>query len=442
MKSKKLIYINKKLNGGMKNMRKAILDTISLLLVILLTFTACSSNTATNGTGSGKKLEKGSNSANQEAKANKEPILIGSTMAMTGGAGYLGAGMKKVFDLMIKKKNEEGGINGRQIKIIYYDDENKPDKAVQNMQKLIKKDGAKILIGPSTTTTTAAVHPMINKEDVIAFTATTAYKNNLNSLSNKNYFSTSLDQESMQKLHHEWFKAKGIKKVGFLATTDVSGDNAVKIVEAKFNKQDGIEYFIERMGLEDVDVSTQLTRLISKDIDVLTIIGAGGPPIVALKNALRLGFNKPILFTNIQASKSFAEAIKDIIHAPLYIAGTPPMAYSDIDDNNPIKPVVMEFAKLYKAEYNEEIDHVLGVGYDIIATVIKALEMTKGSDDPAIIKTALETGFKEEKFTTSVVTYTKDDHQGTDLNGAVLLRLDPDLSWKVEWEPKYWEKTP
>src|SRR4051794_39800973 len=100
-------------------MKKRWMANVGILLVILLFFTACSSSETSGG-----------------GKESTEPIVLGASLALTGGAGYLGEKMKESFDLVIEKKNDEGGINGRKIEVIYYDDENKPEKAVQNVQKL------------------------------------------------------------------------------------------------------------------------------------------------------------------------------------------------------------------------------------------------------------------------------------------------------------------
>ncbi|MCQ6279934.1 ABC transporter substrate-binding protein [Bacillus sp. EB600] len=396
--------------------RKIRFSAISLVIAILLLLSACSSQKTSSS-------------------SEKDPIVLGSTMAMTGGTGYLGQGFKKSYDLAIKKINEDGGINGRKVKIIYYDDENKPEKAVQNVQRLIKKDGVHIILGPSTATTSSAVQPIVDREKVIMFSGSSAYTAPANSFG----FNTTLKQEAMHQIHHEWFIQKGIKKVGLLATTDSSGDVSVNIVNSKFNHKNGIEYVIERMGLDETDVSPQLTKLKSEGIQALVIIGPGAPPIIAIKNAVQANFNMPILLTHSQVSRQFAESIKGFIPNQLYFAGTAPMAYKEVQADNPLKPLMVKFAEDYKKEYNAEIDHVAAVGYDSVLSVIKGIQMA-GSDDPAKIKNVFETKFKNMNFTTSVVNYTTKDHQGTNMDGAVLLRLDKDLSWHIEWEPKFWKK--
>ncbi|WP_102346326.1 ABC transporter substrate-binding protein [Bacillus sp. Marseille-P3661] len=417
-------------------MSKSFIKTISLLVLALLIFTGCSSsNTSSNENSNASSNANSSTGATETQEGNKDPIIIGSTLSLTGGPGFLGSGMKEVFDLVVKQTNENGGINGRPLEIIYYDDEGDPEKTVQNAQRLIKKDGVNIIIGPSLASTTTALQPLVEREKVIMFSLSNTYIPPADSY----IFNTSLSGESGHEIHHEWLIENGIKKVGFLATTDSSGDIATNIINEKFQGQDGIEYVIERMGLDSLDLTPQLTRLRGEGIEALIVIGPGSPPTIAIKNAGQLGMDMPILLIHSQASNIFAKSIEGFIPDQLFITGTGPMAYDQLDDKNPLKPEILKIAKAFKEEYNKEIDHVGAVGYDAITSVIKGIEMAD-SDDPDKIKEVFETQFKDVMLTTGIVNYTTEDHQGTDMRGAVLLRLDPDLSWNIQWEPKFWEQ--
>lgn len=410
---------------------KKLSSGLSILIVIVLILSACAGKNASNPTVAPTAEKKSGEAAKS---ASKEPIVLGSTMAMTGGAGFLGSGMKDVFDMVIKQVNAEGGINGRELKIIYYDDENNPEKAVQNAQKLMKKDGVKIILGPSTAQTSGAVQSVTDKSKIILFSLSPVFAPPASGYS----FNTSLKQEAFHEIPHEWFKQKGIKKVGLLAATDASGNTSTKIIGG-LNNKDGIEYVVERMGVQDLDVTPQLTRLKSVGIQALEIIGPGSPPAIAVKNAGQIGMDIPIVLNSSQVSYPFANSIKDYIPKKLYFASTAPIAWKELDDKNPLKPITVKFANDFKKEFNKEVDHVTAIGYDSIITIIDAIKKA-GSDDPDAVKKALETQFKNYLLTTSVVNYTPQDHQGTTNDGVVIIKLDPDLSWHIEWEPKFWEK--
>jgi len=69
-----------------------------------------------------------------------EPIKIAIIGAMSGTNAVLGDWMKKGVTLAVEEKNAAGGICGRQIQIIIYDDEADPTKSVNLAQKVATED--------------------------------------------------------------------------------------------------------------------------------------------------------------------------------------------------------------------------------------------------------------------------------------------------------------
>ena len=83
----------------------------------------------------------------EELKKPLEPIKIGIELPLTGPAAEIGAKIKDVYDLMVKEVNEEGGILGREVVIIYGDDESKPEKGAEVVERMITYDKVHILAG-------------------------------------------------------------------------------------------------------------------------------------------------------------------------------------------------------------------------------------------------------------------------------------------------------
>ena len=81
-----------------------------------------------------------------EGISDKE-ILLGSSQPMSGTLAYMGKavdeGIRTYFDMV----NEQGGVNGRKIKLITYDDELKPAKSVANAKLLIERDNVLAMVG-------------------------------------------------------------------------------------------------------------------------------------------------------------------------------------------------------------------------------------------------------------------------------------------------------
>ena len=87
-----------------------------------------------------------SEEAEQEAEA--EPYVIGAIFSTTGDGSNLGVPEKQTVEMLVDQINEAGGINGRELQVIIYDDESKSDKSATLANKLIEQDNVRPLSGP------------------------------------------------------------------------------------------------------------------------------------------------------------------------------------------------------------------------------------------------------------------------------------------------------
>src|SRR3990172_3073704 len=69
-----------------------------------------------------------------------DPIKIGAVLSVTGPASPLGEPERNTALLVQEQINAKGGLIGRKLEIIVYDDESAVDKAVTAADKLLKKD--------------------------------------------------------------------------------------------------------------------------------------------------------------------------------------------------------------------------------------------------------------------------------------------------------------
>ena len=90
-------------------------------------------------------------------------IIVGMSTVLTGPASFLGTSFKTGTELYFHKINDEGGIRGKKIKLIVYDDGYEPSKTVPNVEKLIHSDKVFILMGNVGTPTTMAIKPIVTQ---------------------------------------------------------------------------------------------------------------------------------------------------------------------------------------------------------------------------------------------------------------------------------------
>jgi len=103
-------------------------------------------------------------------------IKVGNTNPYSGPASAYGT-IGKALGAYFKKVNDEGGVNGRKINYITYDDSYSPPKAVEMIRKLVEQDEVAVLFQTLGTPTNTAIHKYVNAQKVPhLFVATGATK--------------------------------------------------------------------------------------------------------------------------------------------------------------------------------------------------------------------------------------------------------------------------
>jgi branched-chain amino acid transport system substrate-binding protein len=111
-----------------------------------------------------------------DSGASDTEIKIGNIVPYSGPASAYGS-VGKAMDAVFKKVNDEGGINGRKINFISYDDAYSPPKTVEQARKLVESDEVLLLFGTLGTASNSAIQKYVNAKKIPQlFVATGATK--------------------------------------------------------------------------------------------------------------------------------------------------------------------------------------------------------------------------------------------------------------------------
>src|SRR5437870_3058461 len=111
-----------------------------------------------------------------DSGATDTEIKVGNIMPYSGPASAYGV-IGKAEDAYFKKINAEGGINGRKINFISYDDGYSPPKAVEQVRKLVEGDEVLLVFNSLGTPSNSAIQKYLNAKKVPQlFVATGATK--------------------------------------------------------------------------------------------------------------------------------------------------------------------------------------------------------------------------------------------------------------------------
>ncbi|HEY7242883.1 MAG TPA: amino acid ABC transporter substrate-binding protein [Xanthobacteraceae bacterium] len=90
-----------------------------------------------------------------------DPVRIGMTMALTGGVAPIGKQVLAALKIWRDDVNAKGGLLGRQVELVFYDDQSNPTNVPQLYTKLIEVDKVDLLLGPYATNMVAPAIPVL-----------------------------------------------------------------------------------------------------------------------------------------------------------------------------------------------------------------------------------------------------------------------------------------
>ncbi len=90
----------------------------------------------------------------------QETIKIGGIFSLSGPAAPFGVPERDIVEILANNLNEKGGVNGKKIEMVFYDDQTNPTESARGANKLIRQDGVVAIIGSTIGTGTLALMPV------------------------------------------------------------------------------------------------------------------------------------------------------------------------------------------------------------------------------------------------------------------------------------------
>jgi len=237
-------------------------------------------------------------------------IKIGNTNPYSGPASAYGT-IGKAIGAYFKKVNDEGGINGRKINYITYDDGYAPPKTVEMVRKLVEQDQVALLFQTLGTPPNSAIHRYMNQQKTPhLFVATGATKWN----DPKNFpwtmgFQPNYQTEGRVYAAH-MLKHTPDAKVGILYQNDDYGKDYLKGFEDALTEAGKKNLIVLRQSYEVTDptIDSQIVNLKNSGATVFFNITIPKFAVQAIKKAHDIGW-KPVHYLN-NVSSSLSTVLK------------------------------------------------------------------------------------------------------------------------------------
>jgi branched-chain amino acid transport system substrate-binding protein len=351
--------------------------------------------------------------------SKSEPYVIGGIFSITGPASYLGEPERNSLEMVAEEINAKGGINGHPLKLVIYDDEGDVTKARLSAEKLLQKDKALAIVGPSITPASMTVLEITQKAKMPLISCAAAAGITAPAKDRLWTFKTAqTDQMAVSRIY-QYCQKHGIAKVAILTVSSafgVAGKEQLLGQAAQFGMEVvGQEVF----GDKDTDMTPQLTKLRSTPAQAVICWGVGPAPALVAKNMKQLGLTIPLIQSHGAASKKFIELAGDAAEGIIMPAGKL-VIYQQLPDTDPQKAVCKDYTEKYKAKFKAPESSFGGYAYD--AQRMLNVALAKGGSDQAKIRDALE-GIKNFAGVSGVFNMSPEDHNGLTPDAFVMVKI-------------------
>lgn len=361
--------------------------------------------------------------AQTQQGVTKNEIVLGTIQDLSGPLAGFGKQVRNGMQLRVDEVNEQGGVNGRKLKLLVEDSGYDPRRAVLAAQKLVNQDKIFMMVGHIGTAQNMAAMPVQFEKNVINFLPVTAAREMYEPFHRLKYSFAAPYYDQMVIAAPMLYKQKNAKKACIIYQDDEFGLEVMRGAEAGL-KTIGVE-LAEKTTFKRgaTDFSSQVARMKAANCDFVVLGTIIRETIGTIGESRKTGFNPTFLGT----SASYT----DLIHKlggkamdGLYATMTVQNPYLDDTSRE-----ISFWAAKYKTKFNEDPTVFSVYGYTIIDAFIQAASKAGANlTTDSFIKVMDTMRFPPDIFGSAEMTFSPTKRLGS--NATRLSQLQ-DARWKV-----------
>ena len=346
----------------------------------------------------------------------EDVIRIGHSVSLTGGASMWGQSEKLALEMLIKKINASGGVLGKKLELVGYDNRNDAVEAV-NVARRLANDGVVAVIGPAQSGNSIATAPVLEKARIplVVTTATNPFVTiDKRTGKTRPFVFRPCFIDPFQGTVAAQFAFRDLKAKKAAVLYDVGSDYGqwlAKYFEEAFVKEGGKVVAKEAFRTDELDYRAQLGKMKALAPDVLFLPTSQKEAAMAAKQARDLGLKARLLGTDNWGSPDLIELGGSAIDGGYFVN------LADLADPD-IKGFVAEYRKTFGA------DPVLPnpvMAQDALLLIVHAIKTAKSTDGTKMAQAMANT--KGLKVTSGVLTMDPKTHDPLD-KPAVIQKVD------------------
>lgn len=324
----------------------------------------------------------GAAAADPAASTAGDPVRIAVAAPMTGDNAEYGIGFYNAATLMAEKWNASGGVLGRQIEIVQYDDKNSSEEAASIAQKIVSEGNIAGVIGHFASGVCMVAAPVYQENQIIEISPSSSHPD-YSSIGDYIFRNnTVINVEASASLDIA-INDLGKKKIGIIAIQTDWGQNTASIVEELIAGEYG-ESGATIVAREDVmegsdDYSPAITKLDAAGADVVICCGMYSLVGPVAKQYKQINPDISIVAFSNAYSQQLIELGGEAVNGVRF----PVIFFSGSED-----PAIKEYVEAYTAQFGSEPSALTSQAYDSTGMLLEAIKAA-GTTDSAAVKDEL-----------------------------------------------------
>lgn len=320
---------------------------------------------------------------NETVFNDKEPVKVGLVGPWTGSSGKNGISMREGAEIAVENINSNGGIDGREVLLIEYDDKGQPQECIRAVNRLIFQDEVVAIIGPFNSANCLAVMDLINENKVPLITpiamADEINKENdfvfRNTLGIKEANKKTNDFVNTHKGEYLVLEGMGCETMGMMWENDVWGQKmADTVIETldMLGKSDQL-IFSEPFELGQANYQEVFEKHKYESPDVIYVIALADEAITIVREGREQGYKGLFYGEGGFNSIDFDQQLGKLADGSLFCTQWHPSFSTPMSDI---------FIKKYTTKYKEKVpDMFAAITYEAFYILKNALENCNRSID-------------------------------------------------------------
>jgi branched-chain amino acid transport system substrate-binding protein len=360
-----------------------------------------------------------------------DPYEIHVILPLSGPGAFLGKGEQQALQFAEKAVDAAGGIQGRKLSFVYHDDQTNPQIAVQLANDVLALKPA-VIIGSSLVATCRAMTPLMQNGPVMYCLSPGIHPD-----AGSYVFTASVSTFDLADSVIRYFRMKGWKRFGVIFSTDASGQDAEKGIDALLQKSENTDIKVvarEHFNTTDVSVSAQIEKIKAANPQAIIAWSTGAPIATIFRAMQQAGLDIPIATTDGNMTYAQMTQYKDFLPKQLFI----PAAQWVVRDQTLLaSPVAAKNAIFYKAFEvgGAQPDIASELGWEPASIIIDALKQlgTKATATQLRDYIAMQQGFAGVN---GIYDFVETPQRGLDVSDTVVTHWAPAKNiWEVVSKP-------